>query len=77
MREPIEVSFVAALKHQHNELGGVVRVFGEDKLLQGAQARAGCFKNEKDLSAGFDFSLPPVMGFDFWDYIGASDKAGG
>jgi len=76
LREPIEVFLVAAFDFQGDELGGVVRVFRHDQPLQCREPGHGGFENQQDFGASLDFALPPVMGFDFRNQIGAGYEAG-
>ena len=46
-----------------------------DELFELWQALRGGLENQEDFRAALDFSLPPVMRFDAWDEIGASDEA--
>ena len=32
------------------------------------------FHEQEDFRAGFDFFTPPIVGFEFWDKVGAGDE---
>ncbi len=50
-------------------------MFFQDEFLERSQAGAGGFHQHKDFAAGFDFFLPPVMGFQPGNEVGAGDEA--
>jgi len=50
-------------------------MIGQDDLLQGRQNLAASFEEDQDLWTLSDLALPPIVGFESWDEIGASDQA--
>src|SRR6266566_8797019 len=72
---PIEVAFVALDDGQHEELRRVVRMVGNDELLQRLELRFCRFENDQYLIGRLDFSLPPVVRFDLKNPIGTGDEA--
>src|SRR5436190_12295238 len=76
LAQPIEVAFVALDDGQHEELRRVVRMVGNDELLQRLELRFCRFENDQYLIGRLDFSLPPVVRFDLKNPIGTGDEAG-
>ena len=70
---PIEVAFVARDDGQHEELRRVVRMIGNDELLQRLEIRLRRFENDQYLGARLQIALPPVVRLDFVNQIGAGD----
>src|SRR3989442_1925014 len=73
---PIEVAFVARHDRQHEELRGVVRMFGNDELLQRLEIRFSRFENDQYFGGRFNFSLPQIVRFDLGNQISAGDQTG-
>lgn len=48
----------------------------KNEFFEFREAFGGGFQNEEDFAGAFDLALPAVMGFDFWDEIGAGDQPG-
>jgi hypothetical protein len=48
----------------------------EDELLERGQVGAAGFQEEQDLGALFEFSLPPIVGFEPGHQIGAGHEFG-
>ena len=48
-------------------------MIGQDDLFQGRDEFAASFEEDEDLRTLSDFALPPIVGLEAWDEIGASD----
>ncbi len=72
---PFQIALIAAAESENNELGCVVWMRGEDEFFQRFDLRVGGFEQDENLGAAFNFSLPPVMRFDFRNEIGARCEA--
>lgn len=51
-------------------------MMGDNQFFEPGQAAGGSFQDQQNLSAALDFSLPPIMGFNVRNQIGAGDEAG-
>lgn len=72
--DPVQVTLIAAAEIENDELGRVVRMFGENEFFQRLDVRGSGFEQDEKLGAAFDFSLPPIMRFKFWNEIGAGHQ---
>jgi hypothetical protein len=51
-------------------------MFSEDQFFERGQFYPGGFEEEQGFRAGLDFSVPPIMGFDPGEEVGAGDESG-
>jgi hypothetical protein len=49
-------------------------MFCDDEFFQRGQARFRGFHQQQDFRAGFDFSLPPIVGFQFRNQVRAGNQ---
>src|SRR5439155_12043831 len=73
---PIEVAVVARDDGQHEELRRVVRMIGNNELLERLELRFRGFENDQYLGARLQFALPPVVRLDLGNQIGAGGQTG-
>jgi hypothetical protein len=73
---PGKVALIYVGDGEGDEFGRVVRVIGEDELFESGEAVGIGFEENENFGAGFEFALPPVVGFDFREEVGAGDEAG-
>jgi len=72
--DPVQITLIAVADIENDELGRVVRMFGEDEFFQRLDVRGSGFEQNEKLGAAFDFPLPPIMRFNFRNQIGACDQ---
>src|SRR5437867_6758868 len=76
LAQPIEVALVSREDGQHEELRRVVRMIGNNELLERLELRFRGFENDQYLGARLQFALPPVVRLDLGNQIGAGGQTG-
>ena len=51
-------------------------MFGENELFERAKPPPGGLEEDEDFAVAFEFALPPVVGFEFGNEIGAGNESG-
>ena len=72
---PGKVAPICVGDGEGDEFGCVVRVIGEDEFFEGREAGRIGFEENENFGTGFELALPPVVGFDFGEEVGAGDQA--
>src|SRR5439155_14359251 len=72
--QPVQIAFVSAIHVQHDKFGRVIGMVGYNEFFQSGKTGGGRFQEHEYFRSVFNFSLPPIMRFDFLNQVRAANE---